>query len=55
LKESAYLSAPEWAIVTADDAVRRNAEEFGLTSMNNVDFAVAIDASSDPHTLANFD
>lgn len=44
-KDSAYLVASDWIVVTADDAVRRKAEEFGLRSMNNADFGAIIDAS----------
>jgi len=44
-KDSVYLVAPEWVVVTADDAVSRKAQEFGLTVMSNAQLAEVIDAS----------
>ena len=44
-RDSVYLDAPEWVVVTADDAVRRKAREFGLRSLTNAEFASVIDAS----------
>lgn len=44
-RDSQYLDAPEWVVVTGDDAVRSKAEEFGLPVMNNAVFAAVIDAA----------
>jgi hypothetical protein len=47
-RDSAYLDAPEWVVVTADDAARRKAKEFGLTTLSNTEFAALIDMSESP-------
>lgn len=44
-EDSQYLDAPEWAVVTADNAVRAKAEEFGLRALSNAEFAALIDAA----------
>ncbi|WP_257479143.1 PIN domain-containing protein [Acidipropionibacterium jensenii] len=44
--DSQYLDSPEWLVVTADDAVRAKAEEFGLQVLGNSEFAARIDAAS---------
>ena len=46
--DSVYLDAPEWVVVTADDAARRKAKEFGLTTLSNTEFAALIDMSASP-------
>jgi len=45
-RDSGYLDAPEWVVVTADDAARRKAKEFGLTTVSNTEFAALIDMSA---------
>lgn len=54
-KDSVYLDPPEWVVVTADNAVRRKAEEFGLRSLTNAEFAAVIDASLSPDVPDTFD
>ncbi|KQS98740.1 hypothetical protein ASG23_13430 [Cellulomonas sp. Leaf395] len=44
-EDSQYLDAPEWTVVTADNAVRAKAEEFGLRALSNAEFAALIDAA----------
>lgn len=44
-EDSQYLDAPDWVIVTADQAVRAKAEEFGLGVLTNAEFAALIDAA----------
>lgn len=46
-QDSQYLDAPEWVVVTGDDAVRSKAEEFGLPVIGNADFAAVIDAAQE--------
>ena len=46
-RDSQYLDAPEWFIVTGDKAVRAKAEEFDLKVVTNSDFALLIEASSE--------
>ncbi len=43
--DSQYLDAPEWIVVTSDDAVRHRAEVFGLRVLSSAEFAAIIDAS----------
>ena len=43
--DSVYLDAPEWIVVTGDDAVRIKAGEFGLRVLSSAEFAAVIDAS----------
>jgi hypothetical protein len=43
--DRAFLDPPEWIVVTADDAVRHNAEKFKLRCLSNAEFAAIIDAS----------
>lgn len=43
-RDSLYLDAPEWIVVTNDDAVRDKAKEFGLHVMSSDEFAAIIDA-----------
>lgn len=40
-----YLTAPEWVVVTGDDAVRQKAEEFDLKVITSAEFASIIDAA----------
>lgn len=40
-----YLMAPEWFVVTGDEAVRDKAEEFGLKVLSNSQFAALIDGA----------
>lgn len=47
--ESQYLDPQEWAVVTADNAVRAKAEEFGLRVLSNNEFAALVDDSGDGH------
>lgn len=47
-RDSVYLDAPEWVVVTADAAARRKAKEFGLTTLSNTEFAALIDMSESP-------
>lgn len=42
--ESKYLNPKEWVIVTDDNAVRYKAEEFGLRTLGNAEFAALIDS-----------
>lgn len=42
-QDSQFLDAPEWLIVTGDQAVRDKAEEFGLRVVTNTEFASLID------------
>jgi len=44
-EDSQYLDPPKWVIVTADNAVRAKAAEFGVDVLSNADFAALIDAS----------
>ncbi|MCY1250063.1 hypothetical protein D9M72_636550 [compost metagenome] len=41
-----YLMAPEWFVVTGDEAVRDKAEEFGLKVLSNSKFAALIDGDA---------
>jgi len=41
--DSQFLLAPEWIIVTGDEAVRAKAEEFGLKVLSNSQFAALVD------------
>ena len=43
--DSQYLDAPEWLVVTNDEAVRAKAEEFGIRAITSAEFADVIDAS----------
>lgn len=54
-RDSAYLGAPEWVIVTADQAVRHKAEEFGLKALSNAEFATLIDAANPLPTEGTFE
>lgn len=47
--DSQKLLSPEWVIVTADEAVRNKAQEFGLTVLSNSEFVALIDAT-DAHS-----
>lgn len=40
------LLSPDWLVVTADDAVRLRAQEFGLTVLSNSEFAKLIDEAT---------
>ena len=44
-RDSDLLYAPEWIVVTNDEAVRIKAEQFALKSLTNVEFAALIDES----------
>jgi hypothetical protein len=50
MRDSVFLDAPEWVVVTSDDAVQRKAAEFRLSTLSNEEFAAVIDASTIPHT-----
>lgn len=41
--DNQMLLSPEWVVVTADEAVRNKAQEFGLMVLSNSEFAVLID------------
>ncbi|MCT1691457.1 hypothetical protein M3B11_10940 [Brevibacterium sp. p3-SID960] len=41
--DNQMLLSPEWVVVTADEAVRKKAREFGLKVLSNSEFAVLID------------
>ena len=41
--DSQLLLSPEWIVVTADEAVRNKAQEFGLKVLSNSEFAALID------------
>ena len=41
--DSQYFIAPEWFVVSGDEAVRNKAEEFGLKVLSNSQFAALID------------
>ncbi|WP_277212277.1 hypothetical protein [Isoptericola croceus] len=41
--DSQFLLAPEWIVVTGDEAVRAKAVEFGLKVLGNDEFAALID------------
>lgn len=43
--DNQMLMSPEWIVVTADEAVRKKAEEFGLKVLSNREFAALIDDS----------
>ena len=43
---SVYLDAPEWVVVSGDDAVRHKAEEFGLKALSSAEFSDLLDAAS---------
>lgn len=43
-KDSSFLDAPEWVVVTADEAVHKKAEQYGLMALTNAEFAALIDA-----------
>ncbi|KAE8762289.1 hypothetical protein [Georgenia thermotolerans] len=49
-RERQYLNPQEWAVVTADNAVRAKAEEFGLRVLSNTEFAALIDTAEDSGT-----
>jgi hypothetical protein len=42
-QDSQFLDAPEWLIVTGDQAVRDKAEEFGLRVLTSTEFAFLMD------------
>lgn len=44
-EDSQFLTAPEWIVVTGDDAVRQKAEEFDLKVITSAEFASIIDAA----------
>jgi len=44
-EDGQYLAAPEWIVVTDDDAVRQKAEEFDLKVITSAEFASIIDAT----------
>ena len=44
-RDNQLLLSPEWVVVTADEAVRDKAHEFGLTVLSNSEFAVLIDGN----------
>jgi hypothetical protein len=44
-RESVYLDAPEWIVVTNDDAVRDKAGEFGLSVLSSAELADRLDVA----------
>jgi len=44
-RDSVYLDAPEWIVVTNDDAVRDKAGEFGLRVVSSAELADIVDAA----------
>lgn len=42
--DSQFIDAPDWAVVTGDDAVRRKAQEFQLLVLSNTEFLDLIDS-----------
>lgn len=47
-----YLMAPEWFVVTGDEAVRDKAEAFGLKVLSNSQFAALIDGARAEHEVS---
>lgn len=45
-RDSQYLDAPEWFVVTGDKAVRGKAEEFNLKVLTNAEFTTLLEASA---------
>lgn len=45
--DSQWLLSPEWVVVTADEAVRAKATEFGLKVLSNTELAALIDETAD--------
>lgn len=54
-RDSGFLDAPDWVVVTGDEAVRAKAKEFGLTPLTNAEFAALIDASKPQVDADEFD
>jgi hypothetical protein len=46
-RDSQYLDAPEWIVVTSDKALRAKAEQFELRVITNSEFAALIDGAED--------
>lgn len=44
-RDSVYLDAPEWIVVTNDDAVRDKAREFTLSVLSSAELADILDAA----------
>ncbi|MEW1979662.1 hypothetical protein AB0333_01860 [Citricoccus sp. NPDC079358] len=44
--DNQMLLSPEWVVVTADEAVRNMAQEFGLTVLSNSEFTALIDGTN---------
>lgn len=45
-RDSVYLDAPEWFVVTDDDAVRAKATELGLSLLSSTELAATLDAAA---------
>lgn len=43
--DSQLLLSPEWVVVTADEAVRDKAQEFGLAVLSNSEFSALVDVN----------
>lgn len=54
-RDGLFLDAPEWVVVTADEAVRAKAKEFDLKSLTNDEFVALVDASEVPADAEEFD
>lgn len=52
-RDSQFLGAPEWIVVTGDAAVRAKAEQFGLRVLSSAEFGAVIDAIQDPQTAGD--
>ncbi|WP_420096345.1 hypothetical protein [Brevibacterium sediminis] len=53
--DSQFLLAPEWIIVTGDEAVRAKAEEFSLRVLSNSQFATLVDESGNEQNVHDDD
>lgn len=42
-EDSQYLGAPDWVVVTGDQAVREKSQEFGLEVLSSAEFSTIID------------
>lgn len=54
-RDEGLLIAPEWIVVTGDNAVRAKAEELGLHVLTNAEFAARIDAATGSAPLSDDD
>lgn len=46
-EDSQYLDAPEWIVVTGDEAVREKSREFGLKVLSSAEFIIIIDEAEE--------